>query len=140
MTTGAEVGIKKTFAKKPDDTFFFRAAFGYNFLIIANKTGATEYFNYSTSASGSNMYALPEIGYQLRLADARHIINFSMNYKYSLSTIATTQMNFFNTGSTAELNTLEMKGSYPGINVSYVYLIKGFEDNTRTGIKDDSHL
>lgn len=140
MSTGAEVGIKKTFAKKPDNTFFFRGAFGYNFLIIANKSGSTDYFTYSTSASGSSMYALPELGYQIRLADARHLINLSVNYRYSLSTVAEANMNYFETGKTPELNTLEMKGSYASINVGYVFLIKGFEDNSRTERKVDSHF
>jgi hypothetical protein len=128
------------FKKKRDDTFFFRGAFGYNFLITANKAGVTEYFTYATTASGNNMYVLPELGYQLRLADARHIINFSVNYKYSLTPIATSTMLYFQTGSTPEPNTFIMKGSYFGANLSYVYLIKGFEDITRKDVKVDSHF
>ncbi len=138
--TGAEVGIKKTFAKNPDDTFFFRGAFGYNFLISASKSGSSDFYNYTTSTSGNNMYVLPELGYQLRLADARHMFNFSVNYKYSLSPVASATMNYFQTGKTTESNTMEIKGSYVGASVSYIYIVKGFEDKTRKNIKVDSHF
>jgi hypothetical protein len=138
--TGAELGVKKILAKKPDDTFFIRAAFGYNFLINAKKSAQDDFYSYSTSASGSNMYVLPEFGYQLRLPSGRHIFDFSVNYKYSLSDVAATNVIFTDKGNAFETNTVKMNGSNFGGNIRYSFLFKGFEKKGTPNIKVDSHF
>ena len=40
----AELGVKKTFPSKPDDTFFIRGAFGYNFLSTAGSPFSNEFY------------------------------------------------------------------------------------------------
>lgn len=126
-STGAELGIKKIFPSKPDDTFFVRAAAGYNFLNIANKSGENDFYNFNSSTSGTNIYVMPEVGYQLRLKSGNQIIDFCVQYKYSLSDVASTNMEFTDKGNISEKNTALMSGNYFGITIRYSYLFKGFE-------------
>lgn len=131
-TTGVEIGAKKIIFKKRDDTFFVRGGFGYNFLNIANDNGTNDYYYYTTSANGSSMYVIPEVGYQIRFASGNHIIDFAAGYKYSLSDVATTDMVFTDKGNMNEANTATMSGSFIGINVRYSFLFKGFEKKGET--------
>ncbi len=126
-STGAELGIKKIFPSKPDDTFFIRAAAGYNFLNIANKSGENDFYNFNSSTSGTNIYVMPEVGYQLRLKSGNQIIDFCAQYKYNLSDVASTYMVFTDKGNSFEENTALMSGNYFGISIRYSYLFKGFE-------------
>lgn len=139
-TTGIEIGGKKTLLRKPDDTFFIRAAFGFNFLVIANDNNSNDFYSYSTSASGSNMYVMPELGYQLRFPSGNHIIDFSVGYKHSLSEVASTYMIFTDKGTKSEENTAKMSGSFIGINLRYSFLFKGFEKKDETKRKIEDHF
>lgn len=144
-STGVEIGVKKIIFKKRDDTFFVRAAFGYNFLVIANANGsATDmdsipqwYYNYSTSANGNNMYVVPEVGYQYRFPSGNHILDFSAGYKYSLSNLATVNMQYVDVGIN-ESNTSPLTGRMISISMRYSFLFKGFEkaDPTNRKVKD----
>ncbi len=137
-STGAELGIKKIFPSKPDDTFFIRAAAGYNFLNIADKSGSNDFYNYNSSSSGANIYVMPELGYQLRLKSGNQIIDFCAQYKYSLSDVGSTYMVFTDKGNSFEENTALMSGNYFGISIRYSYLFKGFEKKgTTTRIVDE---
>jgi len=126
-STGAELGIKKIFPVKPDDTFFFRAAAGYNFLNIADKNGSNDFYTFNSSTAGSNIYVMPEFGYQLRLPSGNQIFDFCVHYKYSISDVASTNMVFTDNGNADEKNIATMSGSYFGASIRYSYLFKGFE-------------
>lgn len=145
-TTGIEVGVKKIFFKKRDDTFFIRGAFGYNFLVIANDShtalnaqGETIYF-YSSSSNGSSMYVLPELGYQFRFPSGNHILDFSVGYKYALSDVGSVSMTFVDSGNLNEQNTANMSGSFIGASIRYSFLFKGFEKQNTTDRKVQDHF
>jgi hypothetical protein len=145
-TTGVEVGVKKIFFKKRDDTFFLRGAFGYNFLVIADASNTSlnangeVIYTYSTSANGSNMYVIPELGYQLRFPSGNHIVDFSVGYKYSLSDVATVSMTFLDSGNLNEQNSSQLTGRFIGASVRYSFLFKGFEKNDPTNRKVKDHF
>lgn len=145
-STGVEIGVKKILFKKNDDTFFLRGAFGYNFLIIADDNNVSRNANdeiiyyYSTSGAASNMYVLPEIGYQFRFASGNHILDFSAGYKYSLSDVATVDMTFLDSGNLNEQNTSIISGRFIGANIRYSFLFKGFEKKTTTDRTIQDHF
>ncbi len=137
-TTGVEIGVKKTLYKKSDDTFFIRAAFGYNFLVIANDNNVSlnadgeVIYTYNTSANAGNMYVIPELGYQFRFPSGNHILDFSAGYKYSLSNVATVDMTFLDSGNLNEQNSSNFTGRFIGASIRYSFLFKGFEKNDPT--------
>ncbi len=129
--TGVEMGIRKLFLKKRDDTFYLRAAFGVNFIIKANETYANKYYNFSSNPGATpNLYALPEIGYQIRLNNPLHIVTLSAMYKYSLSDVATTNMTFTDDGNANEVNSAGMSGTYFAFALKYTYLIKAYKEKS----------
>ncbi|CAG5084019.1 hypothetical protein [Parvicella tangerina] len=145
-TTGVEIGVKKSLYKKSDDTFFIRAAFGYNFLVIANDNNTSLnadgeiIYTYSTSSNASNMYVLPELCYQFRFPSGNHILDFSVGYKYALSDVATVDMTFLDSGNLNEQNSSNLTGRFIGASVRYSFLFKGFEKNDPTKRKVDNHF
>lgn len=151
-STGVEIGVKKIIFKQRDDTFFVRAAFGYNFLVIANANGSVvdsdsipEWnYEYSTSANSSNMYLFPELGYQFRFPSGNHILDFSVGYKYTLSDLAVVNMeyndNLLSTDPINEVNSSQLTGRFVGINVRYSFLFKGFEKQNTTDRKVKDHF
>lgn len=131
--TGAEIGVRKIFLKKRDGTFYLRAAFGVNFLIKANDAFANKYYNYSSAPGATpNMYALPEVGYQIRLKNPLHIVTLSAMYKYSLSNVATTNMTFTDDGNTNESNVAGMSGTYFAFALKYAYILKATKEKSET--------
>lgn len=123
----AELGIKKTFPSKPDDTFFTRGAFGYNFLATAGEGKSNEFFAYS-GATSTSFYALPEIGYQLRLG-IKNMIDFSAFYHYGLKPIATTDL-FYKDGNNPlnnEYSQATANSRFFGIAIKYHFLFWGSE-------------
>ncbi len=123
---GGEVGIKKQFPTKPDDTFFVRGAFGYNFLIKSAEGVTNEFFSYSGSPSGSAMYVMPEIGYQLRLG-IKNMIDFSAFYHYGLNTVATTDLLYKDSNNPLnnERSTATANGRYFGAAIKYHFIFWG---------------
>lgn len=145
-STGVEIGVKKIIFKKRDDTFFVRAAFGYNFLVIANDNNVSLnaddeiiYF-YSSASNGSNMYVIPEFGYQYRFPSGNHIIDLSVGYKYALTNVGTVSMTFLDSGNLNEQNTANMSGSFIGASLRYSFLFKGFEKPNTTNRKVQDHF
>jgi hypothetical protein len=123
----AELGVKKTFPSKPDDTFFIRGAFGYNFLSKHKEAFSNEFYAHNGSVSTS-FYALPELGYQLRLG-IKNMIDFSVFYHYGLKPIATTNL-FYIDGTNPLKNESAVATSnsrFFGIAIKYHFLFWGSE-------------
>lgn len=145
-STGLELGVKKIFFKKRDDTFFIRGAFGYNFLVIANDNhtaldtqGETIYY-YNSSSNGSSMYVMPELGYQFRFPSGNHILDFSVGYKHALTDVGSVTMTYLDSGNLFDQATANMSGSFIGASIRYSFLFKGFEKQSTTDRKVQDHF
>jgi len=127
-TLGAELGAKKIILRKAEDTFFVRGGFGINFILNTNDTYSDIYYNYSSNRGATpNMYAFPEVGYQFRFPKSFHLLDISAFYKYSLSSIGTTDMQFTDNGNANESNTAAMSGTYFGFALRYSFMIQAWK-------------
>jgi hypothetical protein len=123
---GLEIGAKKFIPQRWDNTFFIRAAFGYNFGLSPKNENSSDYFAHSGNVSSSAIYILPEVGYQFRVSN-HHLIDVSCFYHYGLKSPATTNLLYIDPTNSANNQSAiaTYNGRFLGFSVKYSYLFWG---------------
>jgi hypothetical protein len=123
---GVEIGAKKFIPQRWDNTFFIRAAFGYNFGLSPAEGASADYFSHSGNTASSATYAMPEVGYQFRVSN-QHLIDVSCFYHYGFRSPATTNLLYIDpiNPSNNESAVGTYNGRFLGFSVKYSYLFWG---------------